>query len=248
MPDTATVGDMALYVDVLNKSTVVDGATIATYCAAIQKQVRNDYAPIWLGGYDIHVALKTAPVASTHTSRHITVAVLDDSDQAGALGYHDTDEHGNPLGKVFAKTDQRYGLAVSVTMSHEILEILGDPFTLDGIQTSPSVWAAREVGDPCEADEFGYTIDGVLVSDFVLPSYFVRGSAGPYDFRNHLKAPMTLLRGGYISLWSQSTGWTQQQAESAPGVASRAQTMHGGRHLQRALTALGMAMLPVQAD
>ena len=31
---------------------------------------------------------------------------------------------------------------------------------------------AYEVCDACEADQFGYDIDGVLVSDFVFPSWF----------------------------------------------------------------------------
>lgn len=236
------------YVDVINQSTVVDGPTLTKYCAAIQKQAIRDFAPIWGVGYGTNVALKTKPVPSVKTARHVTLLVLDDSDQAGALGYHDVDVHNNPLGKVFAKTDQRYGLSLSVTMSHEILEMLGDMYCLDGVQVSTSTWAAREMCDPCEADRYGYDIDGVVVSDFVTPAYFVPSLPGPYDFGGHIRQGMTLLPGGYVSLWSQSSGWTQQKADTAPGVVSRADTIGPQRIAQRALTALGMALLPVQAD
>lgn len=237
---------MALFIDVIDQSSVVDGPTLATYCAAIQKQARHDFAPIWGVGFDLNVSVRTAPVKSTGTTRHMTVYILDDSDVQGALGYHDVDALNNPYGRIFAKTDQRYGLSLSVTMSHEILEMLGDFFVLDGCQVSTSTWAAREMCDPCESDAYGYQIDGVLVSDFITPRYFVPSLPGPYDFGGHLKKGLTLLPGGYQSLWSQSTGWTQQQAQGAPGVASRAQTME--RHVLRALTSLGMAMLPVQTD
>lgn len=236
------------YVDVINQSTIVDGPTLSRYCAAIQKQVIRDFAPVWGVGYGTNVAVKTKPVPSSGTTRHVTVMVLDSSDEPGALGYHDVDEHGNPLGKVFAKEDQKYGLALSVTMSHEVLEMLGDMYCTDGVQVSPSVWAAREMCDPCEADRYGYLIDGVLVSDFLTPAFFAPALPGPYDFTRHLAKGMTLLPGGYISLWSQSTGWTQQNAESAPGEVSRAHTIGVQRVAQRALTTLGMAMLPVQSD
>ena len=52
---------------------------------------------------------------------------MDDSDQAGALGYHDLTSAGLPMGKVFARTDLQNNLSWTVTVSHELLEILGDP-------------------------------------------------------------------------------------------------------------------------
>lgn len=240
--------DVSLYFDVLNQSTVVDNATLTHYCVAINRQIANDFAPVWGVGYGSSVQLRTKPLPSSHTARHVTVMVLDDSDTQGALGYHDVDEHNNPLAKVFAKTDQQYGLSLSVTLSHEILEMIGDMFVRDGVQVSTSTWAAREMCDPCEADRYGYEVDGVLVSDFLTPAYFVPGLPGPYDFKGYIRKPMTLLPGGYISLWSQSSGWTQQTAEAEPGTVSRVRTLGAQRHLQRQLSTLGMALLPVQDD
>ena len=42
-------------------------------------------------------------------------------------GYHDLTTTGLPIGKVFAKTTFDAGDLVSVTLSHEVLETLGDP-------------------------------------------------------------------------------------------------------------------------
>ena len=52
---------------------------------------------------------------------------LDDSDQASALGYHDMTSEGLPLGKVFGTTNLKFGTNWTVTASHELLEMLGDP-------------------------------------------------------------------------------------------------------------------------
>ena len=53
---------------------------------------------------------------------------MDDPDQAGALGYHEMSSRGTPLGKVFAGLDMRLGTSWTVTLSHELLEMLADPW------------------------------------------------------------------------------------------------------------------------
>lgn len=236
---------MTLYFDVINKSTVVSDADLAKICAAIELQIHRDFAPIWTMGYGAQVAVRGTPVKSSRTARHLTVFVLDDSDVANALGYHDVDEHGNPLGKVFAATDLKYGLELSVTMSHEILEMLGDMFCSDGWFVDSHRWFAREMSDPCEADKLGYEINGVLVSDFVTPEWFQIGSDGPWSFRDSLPGALTLAPGGYCSLWSQATGWIQDNKAAEVGVTSRLVT--STRHTLRQLRALRHA-LPSFAD
>ncbi len=49
------------------------------------------------------------------------IIVSDNSDQAGAGGYHDLTDEGKPLGKVFAKTDMQSGSSWTVAFSHELL-------------------------------------------------------------------------------------------------------------------------------
>jgi hypothetical protein len=73
-----------------------------------------------------------------------------------------------------------------------------------------------EICDPCEAPSFGYTVNGVRVSDFYTPRYFepsqpsATGSVSRYDFMGHITAPHQVLRAGYLS-WREPSGeWFQE--------------------------------------
>lgn len=203
----------------INETTVLTDTTVRTIMAALQVQADRDFAPIWFRSAQLLFVPKTQVSPPTAWQ----LIFLDDSDMAGALGYHDLTASGMPLGKVFAKTDAQYGLQVSVTASHELLEMLADPDIdeLRGVYTYGGVQSvlACEVGDPVEADSLGYLINGVLVSDFVTRTYFHPGLPGPYSFRNNVTAPLQLARGGYQSYLpiGASAGWKQQTAEVVGG-------------------------------
>lgn len=186
---------------------------------ALQTQVSRDFAPEW--GSDATLRMITKP--SDKADGEWLLAVLDDSDQADALGYHETASDGMPLGKVFAKTTTEAGLNVTVTISHELLEMIADPDinrsceVEDTAQGEPSRFFSLEVCDSCEDDSFAYEIDGVKVSDFVRRHWFISGAAGSFDFQKKITSPLQLLSGGYIgSLDVASSGWTQLQAEESP--------------------------------
>ncbi len=197
---------------VTNQSSVVPDADVLTAVKAVQHQVSYHFRPYWNEtGRLVVCAPDAVPVGAWHLS------ILDDSDQAGALGYHDVTPDNTPLLKVFAKTDQHYGLSWTVTMSHEVLEALADPWISMAWQTTDTEFVAVEVGDPVEADTLGYLVDGVHVSDFVLPAWFVQGLEVPlYDFKGHLSKPLEVADGGYVSIYESGKGWTQKQ-------------QHGGR-------------------
>jgi hypothetical protein len=148
-----------------------------------------------------------------------TIVVADDSDQAGALGYHDFTPGAKPVSYVFAKTDQDYGYSWSVTLTHELAEMMVDPYINDAIQVSNTKFFASEVGDPVEDDSYGYEITTkagtkVLVSDFVTPAWFIPGHLGPvYDHAKHCTKPLQLLSGGYMSVYVSGHGWSQITAE-----------------------------------
>lgn len=204
-------------VAIINESTSFQ--TPAGMLAALQSQVSNDFAPEW--GADATLRLITK--ASDKANGEWLLAILDDSDQADALGYHETSSDGMPLGKVFARSTIQDGLNPTVTVSHELLEMLADPMinrsceVQDTAQGVPSQFFALEVCDACEDDGFAYEIDGIMLSDFVRQHWFVAGSAAPYDFRGKITQPLQLLKGGYIGELNVSTpGWTQIDAEEAP--------------------------------
>lgn len=143
----------------------------------------------------------------------------DTSDYAGALGYHDFTPDGRPISYVFAADDVKYGYSPTVTATHEIAEMIADPWISQLFQVSNTEFFAQEICDPCEADELGYDIvvppyDPVLCSDFVLPRYFVPGSEGyRLDWCKQIGTPLDILPGGYMSVFISGKGWTQIYAD-----------------------------------
>lgn len=213
---------MSVSIAVINESTVVTDAQVQSMVPALQSQVTDHFAPVWGVGADVAFVPTTQPPAADAWQ----LVILDDSDQAGALGYHDLTSAGLPLAKIFAKSDQAAGSSISVTCSHELLEMLGDPMidtTVFFSDNQGNVAAfAFEACDACEADNYGYQINGVLVSDFVYPSWFDQRPnpagvpAGALDYGQHLTQVLTLanpaaaiLPGGYIGMWTPNSGWTQ---------------------------------------
>jgi hypothetical protein len=200
---------------VLNRTTVMKDSEVKAIVAALQTQVSRDFVKYW--GLDAELqffgSAKAAPKSSWWLS------VLDDSDQADALGYHDVTSSGLPLGKAFAKSDIDSGLKPSVTISHELLEMLADPEINLAAQVGDRIYA-YEVCDPCEADAVGYKIGEVLVSDFVTPAWFqpVPRPGGPFDFQEKIKKPLALLPGGYLQYLelTNSAGWQQVTAAKKP--------------------------------
>lgn len=127
------------------------------------------------------------------------------------------------MGFAFAGSDIIDNVSWSITVSHELLEMLVDPYInltvfVENEQGGGTLFA-YEVCDACEADEFGYKIDGVdgvLVSDFVFPSWFEprQAHSTQFDWQNRITAPLQLLPGGYIGVnrLGNESGWTQLTA------------------------------------
>lgn len=201
-------------VALINRSSVVTDHESALMAIALQTQVSRDFAPIWGMGATVDFV----PGATIPPPGCWWLTILDDADQAMALGYHELTDEGLPIGKVFARTSMKAGDEVSVVASHELLESLSDPNVNLMCQVYPARGApeifAYENCDACESDEFGYEIGGILVSDFVTPSWF--NSAAPsdsmLDFKGYIAEPLQLLKGGYIGVRTLM-GWTQITAD-----------------------------------
>jgi len=208
-----------IQVAIVNESTVCTDAEGAKITAALQHQVDHDFRPTWGVAAELtFIAKGERPAANAWV-----LGILDDSDQAGALGYHDLTPLLNPVGKVFAATDLKYGAEVSVTASHELLEMLGDPYINDcALDPKTGRLYAKEASDAVEADKLGYYAGGRLVSDFVLPEYFDPQHAGkgkPLSFKGNVTEPFSLAEGGFLSfldLGDLSKGWQQVTAEGDP--------------------------------
>ncbi len=219
-------------VSVINSSTVLTDAQVKPVVDALQTQVHRDFAPPW----GVDADLTFVPTGGQPAAGTWWLSILDDSDQAGALGYHDVTNDGLPLGKAFAGSDLKMGYVWSVTTSHELLEMLGDPeinlTVFDQPTADKGTLYAYEVCDACEADQFGYKIGEVLVSDFVYPAWFEssrKPGSAQFDFQKMINKPFELLKGGYIGAFNvrSGSGWTQitkageRKYEMRPRVGSR---------------------------
>lgn len=168
--------------------------TINQIAAALTKQAQT-FAADW--NLDPQITVTADPKAAG-----IPINVEDNGNVPNALGWHQTDPHGAPEAFVLAGTVLSHGgtwisgaNSVSAVASHELLELLGDlaanEFAYDGKSRE---WAI----EMCDAVEMrSYSILGVAVSDYLLPSYFNPGAPGPYDKLSVLTRGFTIDRGGY---------------------------------------------------
>src|SRR5579872_4203217 len=105
---------------VTNVSTCLNDEQVEAVLTALQKQVSQDFIAYW----DLDCTLQFLPKNAALTQGWWQMVVMDDPDQAGALGYHEMSTTGTPLGKVFAGLDLKMGASWTVTLSHELLEML----------------------------------------------------------------------------------------------------------------------------
>jgi hypothetical protein len=107
--------------------------------------------------------------------------------------------------------------AVSVGISHEVLETLADPGANEWASKKDSLgmMGAKEVCDPVE-NTWYYSSDNVALSNFVFPAYFMPGATGPFDRLGMLQAVTNAEIAKY--------GYEMQAA--APGSTSQV----GGEH------------------
>ena len=75
--------------------------------------------------------------------------------------------------------------------------------------------------DCCEDDRFAYEIDGVKMSDFALPSWFVPGSARAVDVPRTVRRALALADGGYIGVHQVAPVVTPVGNRVGPGRAGR---------------------------
>jgi hypothetical protein len=198
---------LTIHVALVSDTDAVSTHEITRVAAALDKQVTRDFGPRWgvLATVDPVFSIEDIPVG------YWPIVLRDNINAPGALGFH-IDRFGQPFA-LMALTD-----SWSLTASHECLEMLADPFG-DRMVPGPSkkrgegrVSYLVEVCDPSEADEFAYTVNDVLVSDFILPTFYdpVAVEGVRYSFTGAIKRPRQVLEGGYISWRNQTNEHVEQ--------------------------------------
>jgi len=209
-----------MLIAVINQSTLISDDQANSMCQAVQIQLTSHVLPAWnqqSGTITFYADQTLIPAGAW------IVSILDNTTQAGALGYHSEDNDvvdgfifAQPVldngGVVLYDSTNPQNISVSSVLSHEICEMVGDyyvNFWADG----PGVVAADgqtyteyalELCDPVEANS--YTIDLgdgtlVLVSNFVLPTWFnpqAQATDAPFDYLQLLSVPFSMTPGGYM--------------------------------------------------
>src|SRR5712692_6656281 len=111
---------------VVNQSNDVTDADLTTWVNAIQRQLLEDMAPFWREAADAN--LMVVPSGESPPSDSWQVVIMENADVANDLGYHELTNFSLPLGKVFSETTRQNRQTISRVLSHEILEMVVDPF------------------------------------------------------------------------------------------------------------------------
>lgn len=182
------------------------------------------------------------------------VELLDTSTEPGALGWHEDEAHASsahsarglasgtetPLSKVFCKTSREDGVEPSEVASHEIMEMIVDPWVMNEselrIYTNPADGKEYigEVGDPVQGR--GYDVGApekhpcnvaeAVVADFAYPGWWGQpqtrkftAAAEEFGLAPRVE-PFALAPGGYMSVrlpggsWEQIYGADKKRAEA----------------------------------
>jgi hypothetical protein len=196
------------HVALVSETQSISFSELARVSAALQKQAIRDLGPVWSiqSTVDAFGRLEDVPVGTW------PIIIEDNINTPGAAGVHE-DKDGQPFALVMAEDGW------SLTASHELIEMLVDPFgrrLTDG--QSPKSGQGRvqflvEPCDPSEATQFAYLINGVTISDFYTPKYFstVFNPADRYSHTGAITRPRQVLKGGYLSWHDPVTDhWFQE--------------------------------------
>jgi hypothetical protein len=195
----------------VSESQQIADGDVLKVSAALQKQATRDLAPLW----DVSATVDAFKTLDDVPPGYWPMIVRDDIDRPGAAGIHE-DKNGQPIALITASADLD---TWSLTASHEAFEMLVDPQGNRVVAgDSPMEGQGRvsflvEVCDPCEAADFAYSVNGILVSDFYTPNFFdpMAAPGVRYSYTGAIKEPRQVLQGGYLSwLDSDSGHWWQE--------------------------------------
>lgn len=186
-----------IQISVYNQAKTVLPTELDTLVAALQAYVDQYVGPIW--GVACKLTQTPGPVPGTWG-----LVFMDTADVEGALAYHTDD--GLPLSKVFVATTLQAGELVSVSASHELVEMLVDPGCNIYAMNRAGAFYCYEAADGCE--EMTFDVNGIPMSDFVYPAWF--GEPGTqFDHVGVIDKAFALAKGGYATTTSIGGAPTQ---------------------------------------
>jgi hypothetical protein len=198
---------------------------VAEIGAALQRQLSRDVAPIW----EVHATIDAFETIDDVPPGYWPILVGDYFPGSDSIGIH-LDSSGQPFAVVEASPSW------SLIASHEAIEMVIDPWgnrTVPGGSPLAAVDPESEQGlveilvevcDPSGGADWGYTVNGYLVSDFVTPNYYdpVGAPGVRYSFMGVVPGPREVLPGGYLSWRDPTTNeWWQAERVTRPQLSFR---------------------------
>jgi hypothetical protein len=205
-----------MQVGLVDTTGEINTELMQSVAAALNVQVTRDLPQFWA----VQASVQYLPSAKKIPAGVWPVKLVR-SLPPGEGGFH-LDKHNQPYAEVIATPGDD---SWSIDASHETIEMLVDPngnrmqssiaIEIEGNGTEDGTGQFNylvEACDPCEANNYGYEIQGVLVSDFITPHFYdpVTASGTRYSFTGALTKPRQILPGGYISFVNQASDEWQQ--------------------------------------
>jgi hypothetical protein len=210
-----------MIISVINRSKTLKDTEVQETIRAVNRQIKEDFEPYWGFGGTLRLEGPTGKRLRFNSSADMrgdaVMYIVDGVNKLEADGWHDKNARDIPYGMVFlgmcARVDEKW----SLTFSHEVLELLGDPMQNMMVEGNDPKDRRRRVYhqfEMCDAVQTEvYTIDGIEVSNFVLPSYFSLGEqeGRRNDFLGTVTPNGTLKSfgtnpGGYVNMMDPKKG------------------------------------------
>ncbi len=238
-----------MIISVINYSNIqIPDAQLQKVIRAINRQIAEDYQSYWGIGAELRLEGRSAAKPQKQNPVDMrgdaVIYLWDDKHVKDALGYHDKNNRGIPFGFVFPTISMEAGESWTATLSHEALELIGDPESNLLVQgphpehPDRMVFHWYEMCDAVQAES--YEIDGVEVSNFILPLYFTSGreTKGRNDFLSKQYDGKTLPSfgvnpGGYIGFYDPATKTDTTYTKPGDALAARKLEVKGKTELAR---------------
>ncbi len=206
------------HVAIVSLTRDISTRTLMHVAAAVQKQVTRDFSPVWGVPATVDAFDDLGSVPSDY---HPVIVFGSPSELIGRLEPAIGAERAAGLIGEFAReevaglhlnafTRQPFALVAAnetwtVSLSHEVLEMLADPYgnrlvaASHPLESRQRVKYLLEICDPCLST--WYPVNGVPVADFYTPRYFdpVQVDALRYSFTGEVTRPLEILPGGYLT-------------------------------------------------
>jgi hypothetical protein len=205
-----------IQVGLIDKTGSIDPKLVEATAASLNVQVMRDLSQCW----PVQATVRYLP-DPTSIPVGVWPVFLVQQLPPGEGGVH-LDDNNQPYSLVVAAPDSDDW---TVDASHESVEMLVDPggnrleasraieISGDGVHDVPGEFEYLvEACDPCQASQYAYAINGIMVSDFITPRFYdpVATTSTRYSFGGNIQQPRQLLPGGYISFINPQLREVQQ--------------------------------------